>query len=150
MLSAYCLNSIINKGAKMKISHYRHTLRFIYSDKNQFSYEFAQQILRAKNQSTSPFPSEKSKCDTKQKIIKKIKKHAGLIEKSYSANGGYFSYAQQIANRTRCGVIGVIGIHTSETKGKKRQLILFKPQGKIKAIFSKMGNHILSIKYISR
>ena len=73
-------------------------------------------------------------------------KNAYMIEKSYSANGGAFSYAQQIANKSGKNVIGIIGEYTSRTEQKRIQQVLFKPQGKIQSILSNFGNFILSIK----
>nr|WP_282559419.1 hypothetical protein [Providencia alcalifaciens] len=76
-------------------------------------------------------------------------KNAYMIEKSYSANGGAFSYAQQIANKSGKNVIGIIGEYTSQTKQKRIQQVLFKPQGKIQSMLSNFGNFIFSRKWVS-
>lgn len=75
-----------------------------------------------------------------------IWENAYMIEKSYSANGGAFSYAQQIANKSGKNVIGIIGEYTSQTKQKRIQQVLFKPQGKIQSMLSNFGNFIFSRK----
>lgn len=70
--------------------------------------------------------------------------HYHFLERSYSANGGNFSYAQQIANKSGCTVKGVKGEYTPLTKQKKAQQVLFKPQGRFQSILSNLGNFILS------
>lgn len=84
--------------------------------------------------------------EAKQSFIQATWKNAYRIEKSYSANGGSFSYAQQIANKSGKNVIGIIGEYTSQTEQKSIQHVLFKPQGKIQSMLSNFGNFILSIK----
>lgn len=49
-------------------------------------------------------------------------KNAYRIRKSYSANGGSFSYAQQIANKSGKNVIGIIGEYTSQTEQKRSSM----------------------------
>ncbi|HHR6129365.1 TPA: hypothetical protein ACS72K_000946 [Providencia alcalifaciens] len=82
----------------------------------------------------------------RQSFIQETWENAYVIEKSYSANGGSFSYAQQIANKSGKNVIGIIGEYTSQTKQKRIQQVLFKPQGKIQSMLSNFGNFIFSKK----
>lgn len=73
-------------------------------------------------------------------------KNTYKIEQAYSANGGAFSYAQQIANKSRKNVIGILG-NSQFYKGEKvTKYVLFKPQGKIQSILSNFGNFIFSKK----
>lgn len=84
--------------------------------------------------------------EAKQSFIQETWRNTYRIRKSYSANGGSFSYAQQIANKSGKNVIGIIGEYTSQTEQKRIQQVLFKPQGKIQSMLSNFGNFILSIK----
>ncbi|HFD6681376.1 TPA: hypothetical protein ACS705_001695 [Providencia alcalifaciens] len=60
--------------------------------------------------------------EAKQSFIQATWKNAYRIEKSYSANGGSFSYAQQIANKSGKNVIGIIGEYISQTEQKRSSM----------------------------
>lgn len=85
--------------------------------------------------------------DTRQKIhnefTQKEWKHAYPLRQSYTANGGLFSYAQQLANRSGCNVIGVKGEYIYAQEGNKRQSLIFRPQNKLFQIISNLGNALL-------
>lgn len=86
--------------------------------------------------------------DTRQQVWNEFakieRKNAYTIQQSYTANGGFFSYAQQLANRSGSNVIGVKGEYISATEGNKQQYILFRPQTKLLEIISNLGNYFLS------
>ncbi|WP_419210334.1 hypothetical protein ABRP32_01050 [Providencia manganoxydans] len=75
-----------------------------------------------------------------EKYVQGMWKNAYDLKNSYSANGGTFSYAQNIANKSGNNVIGIKGEISSPTPTK----VLFKPQGKLQSILSNLGNFILS------
>lgn len=80
-----------------------------------------------------------------QKEFAKIEQqNAYRIRQSYTANGGFFSYAQQLANKSGANVIGVKGEYVSSLEGNKQQYILFRPQNKFLEILSNFGNYLLS------
>ncbi|WP_272573925.1 MULTISPECIES: hypothetical protein [unclassified Providencia] len=86
--------------------------------------------------------------DTRQQVQKEFAKkeweNAYRIQQSYTANGGIFSYAQQLANRSGSNVIGVKGEYIRATEGNKQQYILFRPQTKLLELISNLGNYFLS------
>ncbi|WP_353244650.1 hypothetical protein [Providencia sp.] len=86
--------------------------------------------------------------DTRQQVWKEFAKkewaNAYPMQKSYTANGGIFSYAQQLANRSGSNVIGVKGEYIGSSEGNKKQYILFQPQNKLLEIISNLGNYFLS------
>ncbi|MEX6209309.1 hypothetical protein AB6G58_03025 [Providencia huaxiensis] len=69
---------------------------------------------------------------------------AYLIRQSYTANGGIFSCAQQLANKSRLNVIGIKGEYISTSADNRQQQVLFRPQNKLLRIISKLGNLLLS------
>ncbi|EJD6410575.1 hypothetical protein EX227_01045 [Providencia rettgeri] len=71
-------------------------------------------------------------------------KKAYLIRQSYTANGGIFSCAQQLANKSRLNVIGIKGEYISTSADNRQQQALFRPQNKLLRIISKLGNLLLS------
>ncbi|MDK3007575.1 hypothetical protein QPK77_06380 [Providencia rettgeri] len=71
-------------------------------------------------------------------------KKAYLIRQSYTANGGIFSCAQQLANKSRLNVIGIKGEYISTSADNRQQQVLFRPQNKLLRIISKLGNLLLS------
>lgn len=86
--------------------------------------------------------------DTRQQVQKEFTRKewesAYSIQKSYTANGGFFSYAQQLANRSGSNVIGVKGEYISATERNKQQYLLFRPQPKLLELTSNLGNYFLS------
>ncbi|MEQ5038746.1 hypothetical protein ABN115_06935 [Providencia rettgeri] len=71
-------------------------------------------------------------------------KKAYLVRQSYTANGGIFSYAQQLANKSRFNVVGIKGEYISTSADNRQQQVLFRPQNKLLRIISKLGNLLLS------
>ncbi|MEY0316995.1 hypothetical protein AB7W26_19845 [Providencia rettgeri] len=75
---------------------------------------------------------------------RKKRHNAYSLNQSYAANGGIFSYAQQLANKSGCNVIGVKGKFVPALEGNKLQYIMFRPQNKLLGIISHLGNVLLS------
>ncbi|BBU94357.1 MULTISPECIES: hypothetical protein [Providencia] len=55
-----------------------------------------------------------------------------------------FSYAQQLANKSRCNVIGVKGEYIPASEENKLQYSIFHPKNKLLGIISHLGNVLLS------
>ncbi|MGG4663198.1 hypothetical protein [Providencia vermicola] len=81
---------------------------------------------------------------TQKKFAKIERQNAYTIQQSYTANGGTFSYAQQLANRSGSNVIGVKGEYIKATAGNNQQYLLFRPQPKLLGLISNLGNYFLS------
>ncbi|MBG5927653.1 MULTISPECIES: hypothetical protein [Providencia] len=75
---------------------------------------------------------------------RKKRHNAYSLNQSYAANGGIFSYAQQLANKSGCNIIGVKGEYVPALEGNKLQYIMFRPQNKLLGIISHLGNVLLS------
>lgn len=71
-------------------------------------------------------------------------KKAYLVRQSYTSNGGIFSYAQQLANKSRFNVVGIKGEYISTSVDNRQQQVLFRPQNNLLRIISKLGNLLLS------
>lgn len=86
--------------------------------------------------------------ETSQKMRKEFvrteQQNAYPLRQSYTANGGIFSYAQQLANKSRANVVGVKGEYIRSSEENKQQYILFRPQTKLLEIISNFGNYFLS------
>ncbi|EPL6454040.1 MULTISPECIES: hypothetical protein [Providencia] len=86
--------------------------------------------------------------DARQQVwnefAKKERENAYTIQQSYTANGGMFSYAQQLANKSGSNIIGVKGEYIGSSDGDKQQYLLFRPQTKLLEIVSNLGNYFLS------
>lgn len=70
-------------------------------------------------------------------------KYTYSLCQSYTANGGMFSYAQQLANKSRYNVIGVKGEYIPALERNRQQYIIFRPQNRLLAIISDLGNFLL-------
>lgn len=86
--------------------------------------------------------------ETSQKMWKEFarteRQNAYSLRQSYTANGGMFSYAQQLANKSGANVVGVKGEYIRSSEENKQQYILFRPQTKLLEIISNFGNYFLS------
>nr|WP_306803766.1 hypothetical protein [Providencia sp. PROV129] len=80
----------------------------------------------------------------RNELIKKEWANAYQLRQSYTANGGRFSYAQYLANKSRCNIIGVKGEYIAALEGNKRQYFIFRPQNKPLGILSNLGNFLLA------
>ncbi|MBG5894521.1 hypothetical protein AB6F89_20095 [Providencia hangzhouensis] len=86
--------------------------------------------------------------NTRQKaqneFTEKVWNYAYPLRQSYTANGGMFSYAQQLANKSRCNVIGVKGEYIPASEENKLQYFIFHPKNKLLGIICHLGNALLS------
>lgn len=144
-----------------KVSELVQQLRKIYNHQDAFPapkkptiIEIDLNQLNCHQLKTNKIKLEKTKeykqlvSDKRQQVQKEFTRKewesAYFIQKSYTANGGIFSYAQQLANRSGLKVIGVKGEYISATERNKQQYLLFRPQPKLLELISNLGNYFLS------